>query len=661
MSSLSTILNSEGFMPHGHCYLWTPGLLWTNVISDLLISLSYFSIPLTLVYFVQKRRDIPFNWMFVAFGIFILACGATHVMDVWTTWNPNYWLSGFVKVVTAAASVPTAVLLVRLVPKALAIPSPQQLTKVNAELTSEIVERKRIEQELRQEEERFRNALEHAPIGMAIVALQGEFVQVNRALCAIVGYEKGELEKLTFQAITHPDDLQGDLANVQQLLRGDVDSYQMEKRYLRKDGRIVWVQLTASVVRDDMGRPVHFIAQVQDIMKRRQADEELRRSEEHSRLSEAQLHAFMDNSPSIMFIKDLEGRYVHVNERFVRAFGLERKHIIARTDAELFAPEQASQYRDNDDRALAAGVPVEVEENAQYVDGVHTSIACKFPILDNNGQVTALGGVITDITEREKAERKIRQLNEDLQYQTAELIAANKEMEAFSYSVAHDLRAPLRHVLGFSKILTEEYGPQLSADARRHLNRVQDGAQHMARLVDALLSLAKIGRQSLSPQLTPLNSILQAVLEGLQSECSGRNIEWQVDGLFSVECDPSLMKQVFVNLLSNALKYTRPRDRATIAVGQMLVNNQPVIFVRDNGVGFDMRYADKLFGVFERLHRAQEFEGTGVGLATVERIIRRHGGRIWAEAEPDRGATFFFTIGSFAEHEHRTGFLKTEG
>ena len=649
MDAIHSWLSSEGFMPHGHCYLWTPGLLWTNIASDSLIALSYLTIPVTLVYIVRKRPDIPFDWIFVAFGVFILACGATHVMDVWTTWNPNYWAAGIIKLTTAFASVPTAILLVRLVPQALRFPSPQQLAAVNAQLTREIAERKRVEQGLRRGEERFRNALEHAPIGMAIVSLAGRFVQVNRALCTIVGYDKVDLEKLTFQRITHPDDLATDLANVQRLLRREVDSYQMEKRYLRPDGSIVWVQLTASVLRDDEGAPMHFIAQVQDITERRQADEEVRRSEERFRTSEARLQAFMNHSPSVMFIKDLDGRYVHVNEQFTRAFGLPRAQILSHTDAQLFAVEQAVQFTTNDAQVLAAGAPVEIEESALYEDGSHTSLVCKFPIHDDAGSIAAIGGVVTDITQRKKAEQAIERLNQDLKYQTAELIAANADLESFCYSIAHDLRAPLRQILGFSRILSEEHAAQLHGEASRYLANVHDGVLQMGNLVDALLSLARVGKKELALQWTPLEEIVQSVVQELAAQGLGGETEWRIGALFSVECDPRLMKQVFMNLLSNALKYSRPRARVVIEVGENMEGREHVVFVRDNGVGFDMQYASKLFGVFERLHKSKDFEGTGVGLAIVERIIRKHGGRIWAQAAPDRGATFFFTIGPAAE------------
>jgi len=244
----------------------------------------------------------------------------------------------------------------------------------------------------------------------------------------------------------------------------------------------------------------------------------------------------------------------------------------------------------------------------------------------------------------EQVAEDVRQLNEKLLSSNAQLAIVNADLEAFSSSVAHDLRSPIRQISGFSKILLEEYGPQLPADGRRYLDKVIQGAQQMGGLVDDLLNLARVGRQPLSLQVTALDSIVTVALESLQPECAGRRIEWRIGALPSVACDRGLMKQLFVNLLSNALKYTRPRDPAVIEVAQMDHNGEQVIFVRDNGVGFDMQYASKLFGVFERLHAASEFEGTGIGLATGERIVRKHGGRIWAQAEPGRGATFFFTI-----------------
>ena len=263
--------------------------------------------------------------------------------------------------------------------------------------------------------------------------------------------------------------------------------------------------------------------------------------------------------------------------------------------------------------------------------------------------IQAFNEMLNQIQERDTALQAARdELEARVDRRTAQLEAVNRELESFTYSVAHDLRAPLRHIQGFTDALIEDCGPNLPPEAQADLTRIVDSTRRMDQLINDLLGLAHVGRQEPHFQPTALTNLVQDVIWDFGDEIRDRRIDWKIQKLPTVSCDPGLMKLAFQNLLSNAIKYTRPRNPAVIEVGTTVIDNEIAIYVRDNGVGFNAKYAHKLFGVFERLHRREDFEGTGVGLATVQRIIHKHGGRIWASSEVDRGATFFFTFGSTA-------------
>jgi signal transduction histidine kinase len=301
-------------------------------------------------------------------------------------------------------------------------------------------------------------------------------------------------------------------------------------------------------------------------------------------------------------------------------------------------------------QALAAAVPIIIltglDDENLGLQAVKAGAQDYLP----KGQLAPylLARAIRYAIERKQAEERLRELNEVLEQRvlerTAEVRAAYKELEAFAYSVAHDLRTPLRAIQSFSAILLEECAPHLDAQGQRYLQRVEHNASRMGMLIDALLAFSRLTRQPLVRQMVSVAELVQQVFEDLRVDCEGRQLDISIGELPSCQANPTLLRQALTNLLSNALKFTRQREVARIEVGSQIVDGDCVYYVRDNGVGFDPQYAPKLFGVFERLHREEDYEGTGIGLALTQRIIQRHGGRIWAEAMIDQGATFYFTL-----------------
>lgn len=270
------------------------------------------------------------------------------------------------------------------------------------------------------------------------------------------------------------------------------------------------------------------------------------------------------------------------------------------------------------------------------------------PKYDSNGTIVSYDGVIKDITDRKMAEEEIHNLNEELErrviIRTAQLEAANKELEAFSYSVSHDLRAPLRHINGFANILMSEYYDQLPPDARHYMNTITDSARKMGTLIDDLLSFSRTGRAEMSKTFFNMGHVIEEALSQIKPLNLDRNIEYHISSMPEVFGDYNLIRQVWINLLDNATKYTRTRDISIIKIGLEDYKVEHIFYIQDNGVGFDMNYSQKLFGVFQRLHTSDQFYGTGIGLANVRRIISRHDGKTWAKAEVDKGATFYFSL-----------------
>lgn len=382
----------------------------------------------------------------------------------------------------------------------------------------------------------------------------------------------------------------------------------------------------------------------------RQAEYRLqrKRAEEALHTSEERYRSLVEMSPDALIVH-AEGKILFVNTAGVKLVGASRaKELIGKPVMDFVHPDSRKQAQARIQRLYEdrKAVPF-AEERIIRLDGTTVDVEIAAAPLIFEGK-RAAQVIAHDITERKRAEEEIRRLNVELEERvverTAELEAANRELEAFSYSVSHDLRAPLRHIEGFIEILRATKSAALDKEAQDYLQTIADSAKQMGRLIDDLLAFSRTARVEMRKARINLGDLVQSIMRETQREIEGRKVDWVIHKLPEVDGDPALLRQVMINFISNALKYTRPRARARIEVGAEETAKETIIFVRDNGVGFNMEYAHKLFAVFQRLHRAAEFEGSGIGLANIRRIVLRHGGRVWAEGEVNKGATFYMAL-----------------
>ncbi|MEN3361112.1 MAG: hypothetical protein V7637_5094 [Mycobacteriales bacterium] len=378
------------------------------------------------------------------------------------------------------------------------------------------------------------------------------------------------------------------------------------------------------------------------------------RAQQAARDSHALLTALIDNTSAVIYMRDLDGRYMLANREYERLFGLRREDLLGRTDHDLFPAEMADAFRENDLAAVVRGFPVQMEEVAPGDDGEHNYITVKFPVLDEAGRAYAVCGISTDITDRTRAEAEVRRLNSDLERRvrerTAELEASTKELDAFAYSVSHDLRAPLRSLDGFSQMLLDDYGDKLDEDGQDCLHRLQANTVRMGQIIDDLLNLSRATRVELKRNAVDLSELARGVLADLRQAEPDRVVDVDIAEHLTTTGDSHLLRLVLVNLFGNAWKFSARAEIPTVGFELFRDDGVERVFaIRDNGAGFNMEYAAKLFEPFQRLHSRGEFDGSGLGLAIVARILRRHGGRVWAEGEPGKGATFYFTVTAPAE------------
>lgn len=515
-----------------------------------------------------------------------------------------------------------------------------ELQVLNESLEKRVDERTN---ELYRSEQKFRAIFTEAGVGILLSDRNRLIIDCNPAMEKIFGYSHQELIGKEIAKLSHPDDGPFNIESARQSTSRQENVYRMEKRFIRKDGSLLWGRLTITFIKLASGSAGFTIGMVEDITPQRELQAALRESE-------AMYRSLVETAPYAMTVTNIDGSILMANHQSLAVYGENRiGEIIGRSLFEWVAPSDHARCLEllaqviNGEMLRSILIRLRRSDGSEFIGEVS---AMRLPTIE--GVTDRLIMISADVTAREEAASEIRRLNEVLEARvaerTAELKEALRHMESFSYSISHDLRAPLRAVNGYAHILLEDFGPALPAEAQRHLNQIAGNGARMAALIDDLLTFSRLSRHPLTRESVDTIAVVRDVLEELERERQGRTVQVTVGALSPCQADPSLIRQVFSNLLSNALKYTRKREDARIEVGSFRKDGATVYFVRDNGDGFDMAYADKLFGVFQRLHRSEDFEGTGVGLAIVHNIVTRHGGTVWAESEPGNGATFFFTI-----------------
>jgi PAS domain S-box-containing protein len=671
---LNWLLAPNGFMAHGHCYLWTPSLIWLHAGSDALIAAAYATIPITLLVLMRRRRDIPFNWILVSFGVFILACGATHVAEIVTVWHPWYWSAGMLKALTAIASLATAYALVRLLPALVSFPSIEQLAVSNRELATEVGMRRRVEDELRTfnehleeriagrtrelhaanqalaaSEARYRAIVESAEEGIGVIDVRGRITVANPALERMLSREHAALIGAPLVEVLHG--WQGGAPAIS----GDRQARELSLPL--PDGGTRWIRLTASPLagaapnaagppsaggtgeRDGTGG---VLVMASDISAQKEHDARLRASESRYR-------ELFNVNPMPMWLYDVCSlAFIEVNDAAVAHYGFSRAEFQGMTIRDIRASARQAEL----DAALAE---LGVTGFSRGIFQHRTKAGCTIDVEVITHQLETEDAprrlvMANDVSERVRAEAALARLHAELeqrvQQRTTELEAANRELESFCYSVSHDLRAPLRAIDGFALALSEDCAATLDAQGRSHLERVRSAARRMGQLIDDLLRLSRFARAGIHRQAVDLSAMAHSVVENLQAAERQRQVEVHIGAGMVAEGDPVLLRVVLENLLGNAWKFTSGCTPARIAFTATAHGGNQAWMVEDNGVGFSMDHAGKLFGPFQRLHAVHEFPGSGIGLASAKRIVNRHGGELWADSAPGQGARFSFTLSS---------------
>ncbi len=522
----------------------------------------------------------------------------------------------------------------------------------------DMTDRKRSEEALRESEERFRSLSACSPVGIYLANPDGYGLYTNPRCREIFGFTLGESIGEGWIARVHPDDREA-VGKAWSTAAAAGETYAADYRIQLDAGVVRWVQTRTAPMRSQQGDLTGHVGTIEDITDRKLAEQEIqtlnRTLEQHNlelgalvEQRTAELLTLINTLPDYIFVVERDTmRMLFCNDLIARLISCEsRQQVEGKTIFECFSPDLATSFVAQNQQVFDSGETLHFQESYTSALGTLNFDTYKIPLKKPNGEVYALIGTSRDITELVAARQKIAD-------RTAQLEIVNRELESFSYSVSHDLRAPLRHIGGFVAALTtqlQQNGHLIDPKVVHYLQVIQDSSQKMGQLIDGLLTLSRLGRRQIAALPVDLNQLVATVRTQLPTELplcgdatstSSQPIQFLVGALPTVRGDATLLHQVFINLLDNAIKFSRQQPSIQIEIGSL---TDGTLFVRDQGVGFQMEYADQLFGAFQRLHSQLEFEGTGIGLAIVQRIIHRHGGKIWAESQPHQGATFYFTL-----------------
>jgi PAS domain S-box-containing protein len=518
-----------------------------------------------------------------------------------------------------------------------------QVEEKSAALLNMLEDLEQARSSLADSQARYRALVENINDVIFSLDLKGTVTYISPVIQNFGGLKPEQVVGVPFREFVHPDDRSAVATAFERVLAGHREP--QEFRVIGKEGALYHVRTSSRPLVEE-GRVAGLTGVISDISERKAAEKEL-----HELNND--FVTLLESTGDFVYFKDRDNRFRFCSQTMANITGHRSwRDMIGKDDFEVFPEETARIYREEEQPIFNEGKAL-LNKVDPYFDTqgerrwVNTN---KWPVFDDNGAVVGIFGISRDVTELKVAEEKLNELNRDLERRvserTTQLEAANKELEAFAYSVSHDLRTPLRAIDGFSHILLEDFAGKLDDEGKRLLNVVRDNTNRMGQLIDDILKFSRSGRMEITLSEIDMEKMARAVFKELQSSVAESKLQLEIESLPPARGDSAMLRQVFVNLLSNAIKFSRNNATPKIHVGASVKDNETIYYVQDNGAGFDMQFANKLFGVFQRLHSASEFEGTGIGLAIVKRIVTRHGGRVWAEGKVNEGATIYFSVPS---------------